>query len=429
MTAASSPRKSKNDDASSSAALPSVKPAPVRRTARPGSVIIPAPLVPPPFTKESLRRAIPAICFERNLFLSLGYMFRDIFMLSGLALAAQHIDDAIVPNLARPLLWAAYWYAAGCVGTGLWMIGHECGHGAFSDYPMVNYVVGSLSHTFCGVPYSAWRITHARHHKHTNSMEDDEPFVPMDFSDVLSHKLFADSDPLRAFFIVAHLLFGWPLYLLIDLGGPPKNAKSWRTRDHFTPWSSLFEPSQRLEVAVGTCLYIGWVYTLAQWAFATSFLRVVAFYGIPLLIVNAHLITITYLQHTDASVPHYRGAEFSWLRGALATVDRSWSRPLDILFHHISNTHVAHHLFHDMPFYRTEEATIALQAVLGDYYLKDDTSISLALWRSFKNCKYVGDEDIAVWNTPLDLKVRRAASVTSTTTTTTKSTKSIKKSV
>jgi hypothetical protein len=31
---------------------------------------------------------------------------------------------------------------------------------------------------------------------------------------------------------------------------------------------------------------------------------------------------ITYLQHTDPAVPHYRAAEWNFQRGAAATVDR-----------------------------------------------------------------------------------------------------------
>jgi omega-6 fatty acid desaturase (delta-12 desaturase) len=361
------------------------------------SAISPAPAAPPPFTKEELRQAIPAHCFERNLWTSLGYALRDVAMLVALALCAAQIDAHGLPWAATASLWACYWYAAGCVGTGLWMIGHECGHGAFSNYGAVNYVVGSLSHTFCGVPYSAWRITHARHHKHTNSMEDDEPFVPMDFRDVCAKAglgLLVDSDALRALYVAGHLLLGWPLYLLIDLGGPPKNGGA----GHLNPFGGLFEPQQRLEVLVGTALYAGWAAVLARWALARGAAQVIAYYGIPLLIVNAHLVTITYLQHTDAAVPHYREPEFSWLRGALATVDRSWGPLLDVVFHHISNTHVAHHLFHDMPFYHAQEATAALAKKLGRYYLKDDTPISVALWNNFKACKFVGDESVAVWH-------------------------------
>jgi fatty acid desaturase len=50
-------------------------------------------------------------------------------------------------------------------------------------------------------------------------------------------------------------------------------------------------------------------------------------YGIPYLITNMFLVLITFLQHTDTALPHYSGAEWDWLRGALATVDR-YSSPL-----------------------------------------------------------------------------------------------------
>jgi omega-6 fatty acid desaturase (delta-12 desaturase) len=109
-------------------------------------------------------------------------------------------------------------------------------------------------------------------------------------------------------------------------------------------------------------------------------------------------VLITYLQHTDTYIPHFRDSEFDWLRGAMATVDRSYGWLLDTVFHHIADTHVVHHLFFDMPFYHAQEATAALAEKLGRYYLKDDTPISVALWNNFKACKFVGDESVAVWH-------------------------------
>lgn len=44
----------------------------------------------------------------------------------------------------------------------------------------------------------------------------------------------------------------------------------------------------------------------------------------PLLIVNAWLITITYLQHTHPATPHYNETEWDWLRGTLSTYDRDY---------------------------------------------------------------------------------------------------------
>ncbi len=57
---------------------------------------------------------------------------------------------------------------------------------------------------------------------------------------------------------------------------------------------------------------------------------------------------ITLLQHTHRSLPHYEDAEWDWLRGALATVDRSYGW-LNYFHHHIADTHVAHHLFSQVP--------------------------------------------------------------------------------
>ena len=56
-------------------------------------------------------------------------------------------------------------------------------------------------------------------------------------------------------------------------------------------------------------------------------------------------VMITLLQHTHKSLPHYDDKEWDWLRGALCTVDRSFGQFLNVMHHHIADTHVAHHLF------------------------------------------------------------------------------------
>ena len=45
-----------------------------------------------------------------------------------------------------------------------------------------------------------------------------------------------------------------------------------------------------------------------------------------------------------------------------------------------------------MPFYNAVEATPYVKAVLGDYYLSDDTPILPALARSWSRCGFVEDE-------------------------------------
>ena len=92
----------------------------------------------------------------------------------------------------------------------------------------------------------------------------------------------------------------------------------------------------------------------AFWAATSGMAAVPAqVYIAPYLIVNMWLVMITLLQHTHPSLPHYSDQEWEWLRGALSTVDRSYGL-LDIVFHHIADTHVCHHLFSAMPHYHAQ---------------------------------------------------------------------------
>lgn len=75
--------------------------------------------------------------------------------------------------------------------------------------------------------------------------------------------------------------------------------------------------------------------------------------------VNHWLVLITFLQHTDPILPHYRAPEFTFPRGALATLDRSLLGDCGKLMgwigahatHGISETHVLHHVSSKIPHY------------------------------------------------------------------------------
>lgn len=83
---------------------------------------------------------------------------------------------------------------------------------------------------------------------------------------------------------------------------------------------------------------------LVAWAAKAGALRVAALYGGPYLVVNAWLVLITWLQHTDVDVPHFDADNWNFIKGALHTVDRPYGKVLDFLHHRIGSTHVAHHV-------------------------------------------------------------------------------------
>jgi len=137
----------------------------------------------------------------------------------------------------------------------------------------------------------------------------------------------------------------------------------------------------------------------------------------PYLIVNALLVIITFLQHTDYVLPHYNKTEWEWLRGALATIDRDYGI-LNKVLHRITDTHVVHHLFSSMPFYHAAEATDAVRELLGPYYRYDNTNFFKALWVNFA-CEYVQPDSVGnggiLWFRPpvSRLQVKRAVDTTS----------------
>ena len=106
-----------------------------------GAAMQRSPVEKPPFTVGQIKKAIPPHCFERSVLKSFSYVVHDLVI----AAALLYFALAIIPALPSPLhyaAWPLYWIAQGCVCTGLWVIGHECAHNAFSDYPLLDDIVG-----------------------------------------------------------------------------------------------------------------------------------------------------------------------------------------------------------------------------------------------------------------------------------------------
>jgi len=306
--------------------------------------------------------------------------------------------------LVRHIVWMVYWAVTGCYMTGLWVIGHECGHGGFSDSELVNDIVGLIVHSFLLVPYFSWKTSHRRHHSNTNNLARDEVFVPE--AEHPSSPTYGQNDDhhhhepnfvmaivhslIRSFHIVVMLTLGWPLYLSLNTTSHDYGKRNIPP-NHFLPTSPIFTSNrERREVMISDIALLVVLTSLYVVAGKLGgFVSLFYIYGVPLLITNLFLVLITFLQHTDKAVPHYTGAEWDWLRGALATIDRNYG-PFNVLnhvFHHINDTHVVHHLFSDMPFYHAQEATAAVKPLLGQYYRFDNTPIVQALWNSFEFMK------------------------------------------
>ena len=104
-------------------------------------------------------------------------------------------------------------------------------------------------------------------------------------------------------------------------------------------------------------------------------------------------VAITFLQHTDPSLPHYDAHTWNFTRGAAATIDREFGFIGRQLFHGIIETHVLHHYISTIPFYHADEATEAIKPVMGEHYRADtkDGAVGFikSMWTSMRYCQWV----------------------------------------
>ncbi|KAI2494450.1 fatty acid desaturase [Fragilaria crotonensis] len=297
-------------------------------------------------------------------------------------------------NLLTLPIWTAYAAVTGTVAMGLWVLAHECGHGASKNKALQD-AVGYIIHSVMLVPYYSWQRSHAVHHQYTNNVELGETHVPetMVTKDEGSFarrdsfiKLFGETNGIKAWgglqgFL--HLIVGWPAYLLIGATGGtgrgmtnhyypnPLSTQIFQTRN------SSQETGRRRSTRATLELLL--LLDLCSRAACNGIPQVMALYGGPL-------------------------DEHSFVKGALHTIDRPYNKLdpwgiIDFLHHQIGTTHVAHHFDSSIPHYKAQAATDAIKENFPEFYLYDPTPIPEALWRVCKGCTAAekrGDE--WVWN-------------------------------
>lgn len=371
-------------------------------------------LRPEDFPKASeVRAVIPEDCFKPDTLTSLGYLsVSTVGTIACTAVGVQALSILDPSNLLTLPFWTAYAAVTGTVAMGLWVLAHECGHGAFSKDKKLQDAVGYFIHSLMLVPYYSWQRSHAVHHQYTNHMELGETHVP----EPMTEDEAGSSYELRAKILdkfgedmgmkvwgglqmFLHLGIGWPAYLLIGAtGGSARGMTNHYLPDPLTtpdmPNKELFPGNWKAKVAqsdIGIAAVVG---SLTAWALCNGLPQVMALYGGPLIVINAWLVLYTWLQHTDVDVPHFGMDDHSYVRGALHTIDRPYDKLdpfgfIDFLHHKIGTTHVAHHFDSSMPHYKAEEATEAIKEAFPELYLYEPTPIPQALWRVCKGCASV----------------------------------------
>ena len=256
------------------------------------------------------------------------------------------------------MAWALYGALQGLVFTGIWVIGHDCGHNNFSTNSTVSDTIGFLLHSFLLTPYFSWQSTHRRHHIYANHIELDHNYVPMEkenYSKSVGGQLREATED-APIYVLARMLVqqisGFPMYLLLNTTASdhslPEGKKPSRiplANSHFTPFGTLFRKEETAWIFASDfgVLAAGWLLYQASQLIGVN--TVLLLYLQPYLWLNHWIVAITFLHHTHPSLPKYNADSWTFIKGATATIDRELGWIGKHFFHNIVEYHVIHHLF------------------------------------------------------------------------------------
>jgi len=344
--------------------------------------------------KAELLQALPHALTQFNPLKAWGSLGMSV----GLSLMAYAAGTQIPLELWAAPLWLLYGVVTGTVAMGCWVIAHECGHRAFHPNRRIESCVGFMLHSLMLVPYHSWARSHAVHHAHCNHLEQGETHVPPR-DDSVSGRITEQLRQrlgLRLFgwlSLFSHLILGWPLYLFVgatggeDYGRPTSHF--WNGDFYDRGRRSLFPRAFRRRMLSSNLGILVVLLLLGALAVQFSLARVLCVYGLPYLVVNVWLITYTWLQHSDLTIPHFASDQWTWAKGALQTVDRPYGPLLNWLHHGIGSTHVCHHINARIPHYNAWRGTALLRQRYPDLIRYDATPIHQALWRIATRCAAV----------------------------------------
>jgi omega-3 fatty acid desaturase (delta-15 desaturase) len=314
-------------------------------------------------TLSEIKIKLPAHCFRPTVRQSMSYVVKDIIYVALTFIVMYQIQRIFNYGF---LFFPVYWYIQGTLYTSLFVLGHDCGHGSFSFYPLLNDIVGTILHTWILAPYYTWKLTHNKHHKNTCNIDKDEVFYPQRGS-VHEPSLMDD------------ILFwlpgiGWFYYLI--------NGYSPRPINHFNPFEPLFYNRHLIGVCSSLGTYVGMCYLMYLYATSFSFINLLVYHLIPVFTFASYMVIITMLHHTEIDVPWYADSEWNNVKGQLSTVDRHYGHAHSVI--HSIGTHQIHHLFTKVPHYHLEEATMHFRKAFPDLVRYNDEPIIFAFARMFK---------------------------------------------
>ena len=294
--------------------------------------------------------------------------------------SATEIAVTLLPLVA---LWIAMWFvfdlgyywlalplavpAAGFL-VRLFMIQHDCGHGAFFRHRLVNDWVGRALGVLTLTPYDFWRRTHAVHHATSGNL-DQRGMGDIDTLTVREYLALSRFGRLR-YRLYRHpaIMFGvGPAYLFVIQHRLPVGLM----RGGWVPWLSTMATNAAIALIVATLIF---------------FIGVKAFVlvHLPILLLAASAgVWLFYVQHQFEETSWSENRNWTFHEAALHGSSHYDLPPVLRWFTANIGIHHVHHLCSRIPYYRLPRA-LRDHPELGDIgrltLLQSLWCVRLVLW-------------------------------------------------
>ncbi|MCA8926124.1 MAG: fatty acid desaturase [Planctomycetes bacterium] len=327
-------------------------------------------------TLKPLLQAIPRDCFAISPWRAWATLARQLSVIALLVFALDrlplHADGRLALEL--PAL-ATLWVLLGWSFTGLFILGHDCGHYAFSKRRWVNDLLGDLIMATLFSSYKAWKLVHNQHHVWSNVRGKDVGWPEQ----MKTRRELAQASGAQRFlnwFVYGSpwgLLLGpWlvrPRFWLIERGSVPQLGRLTQ-RDRRALRFSLALMVLCTGSVVGGLLAYGGLWALVK------------FYAAPAFVAAAVGGLLILLQHSSEDALVFDPEDHTPFRSqVVGTYDTRYPRLLEWLVLDV-NLHLVHHLTPRVPWYALRRATAALKEAYPECVQERRFSFSLLreLW-------------------------------------------------
>jgi acyl-lipid omega-6 desaturase (Delta-12 desaturase) len=327
-------------------------------------------------------RVIPPEAYENPTWKGLAYFARDL-VLYGAVVAA-------LVAFANPLIVVPLWVLSGLTITSLFVVAHDCAHGALFKSKRLNDIIGRLSMLPSWHVYEGWKLGHNRvHHQFTVREGYDfvwHPYTPQQYAGMsafgrLRHRFEWSFIGAGAYY----LREVWWHKMMV--GAPPQRFARGIRLDRALVWSVV---ALATAVMVTGTLATGGSVAGAVWLVA----RVLV---VPFVIFNFHIGSLVHVHHVQPDIRWWKRRDWTKFAAQVeGTTVLRVSKVLDFFFHQIM-VHVPHHVDVRIPMYNLDIAAEAIAKAFPDT-MHDEPLRFRDFVRNTKQCKLY-DFDAGRWYT------------------------------